>query len=36
MNIFKDLIPHKTKKIDCKHPEWMDSLMVHLNKKELH
>ena len=25
MNIFKNFIPHKTKNIDFKHPEWMKS-----------
>ena len=28
MNISKSFIPCKTKKIDCKHPEWMNSLFL--------
>ena len=28
MNIFKNIIPHKTKKFDCKYPEWMNSLFL--------
>ena len=24
MNIFKNFIPHKTNKFDCKYPEWMN------------
>ena len=28
MNIFKNFIPHKTKKFDHKYPEWMNSLFL--------
>ena len=33
MNIFKNFIPHKTKKFDCKHPEWMSSFIISSLKK---
>ena len=28
MNTFKNFIPHKTKKFDCKHPKWMNSFII--------
>ena len=28
MNIFKNFIPHKTKKFDRKYPEWTNSLFL--------
>ena len=34
MNIVKNLILHKTKKFHCKYPEWMNSLLFLLGKKE--
>ena len=34
MNIFKNFIPHKTKKFDCKYPEWMNSFIISSLKKE--
>ena len=33
MNIFKNFIPHKTKKFDCKYPEWMNSFIISSLKK---
>ena len=38
MNIFKNFIPRKTKKFDCKYSEWMDSFIISsLQKKnEVH
>ena len=33
MNIFKNSIPHKTKKFDSKHPEWMNSVIISSLKK---
>ena len=33
INIFKNFIPHKTKNLGCKHPEWRNSLFL-LPKKE--
>ena len=34
MNIFKDFILHKTKKFDCKYPEWINSFIIFsLNKR---
>ena len=32
MNIFKN-IPHKTKKLDCKHPEYVNSFIISSWKK---
>ena len=34
MDIFKNFIPHKTKKFDCKYPEWMNSFIISSLKKE--
>ena len=34
MNIFKDFILHKTKKFDCKYPEWINSFIISSLKKE--
>ena len=28
MNFFKNFISHKSKKTDCKHPEWMNSFII--------
>ena len=28
MNIFRNCIPHKTKKFDYKTPEWMNTLII--------
>ena len=33
INIFKNLIPHKTKKFDCKYPEQMNSFIISSLKK---
>ena len=33
MNIFKNFIPHKTKKFDRKYPEWMNSFIISSLKK---
>ena len=33
MNIFKNFIPHKTKKFDCKYPEWTYSFIIFSLKK---
>ena len=33
MNIFKNFILHKTKKFECKHPEWMNSFIISSLKK---
>ena len=33
MNIFENFIPHKTKKIDYKTPEWMNSMVISYLKK---
>ena len=33
INIFKNLIPHKTKKFDCKYPEQMNSFNISSLKK---
>ena len=33
MNIFKNFVPHKTKKFDSKHPEWMNSFIISSLKK---
>ena len=33
MNIFKNFIPHKTKKFGCKYPEWMNSFISSLEKR---
>ena len=33
MNIFKNFIPHKTKRSDCKHPKWMNSFIISSLKK---
>ena len=32
-NIFKKFIPHKTKRFDCKYPEWMNSFIISSLKK---
>ena len=32
-NIFKNFIPHKTKRFDCKYPEWMNSFIISSLKK---
>ena len=34
LNIFKIVIPHKTKKFDCKYPKWMNSFIISSLKKE--
>ena len=33
MNIFRNYIPHKTKKFDCKTPDWMNTLIISALKK---
>ena len=33
MNIFKNFIPHKTKKFNCKYPEQMNSFIISSLKK---
>ena len=33
MNIFKNFIPHRTKKFDRKYPEWMNSFIISSLKK---
>ena len=33
INIFKNFIPHKNKKFDCKYPEWMNSFIIASRKK---
>ena len=33
MNIFKNFIPHNTKKFDCKYPEWINSFIISSLKK---
>ena len=35
MNIFRNYIPHKTKKTDYKTPEWMNTLIISALKKRL-
>ena len=38
INIFQNFILHKTKKIDCKHSEWMNSCIMSslIKKNEVH
>ena len=33
LNIFKNVIPHKTKKFDYKYPKWMNSFIISSLKK---
>ena len=33
INIFKNFILHKTKKFDCKYPEWVNSFIISSKKK---
>ena len=33
MNIFRNYIPHKTKKLDYKTPEWMNTLIIYALKQ---
>ena len=33
MNIFKQLVLHKTRKRECKHPEWMNLFIIFSLKK---
>ena len=33
MNIFKQLVPHKTRKCECKQPEWMNLFIIFSLKK---
>ena len=34
MNIFKQLVLHKTRKRECKHPEWMNLFIIFSLKKK--
>ena len=35
MNIFRNYIPHKTKKTDYKTPEWMNTLIISAIKRSI-
>ena len=34
MNIFKNFIPHKTKKLDCKYSEWTYSFIIFFSEEK--